>query len=484
MDEPKGTERTAILTTLRAELKAWEKAFAAANKGQKASRDDIKKNPAIAAKYKEYNKIRELHADKITSDSQPAPQHHTPRRRKLDDVTSHGSNKRQQYLLHTPSQENLSSWNDDDDVQESRSVVRNLFSSSKRSLAPTPQKDGHVLGLFDLLSDSKITSPLGEHRSTTTTRPVLSTSATMRIQPEAKPQSEVLSPSKKQRTSDSFATPVKKLVRDADEAKTPRTATKLHLSTPSFLRRIQPPQEADMEKYLELSPRVKRIKQKPLMKGLSSILADLRDIQDERLDEDLEALREMEAGESGLIKPLAQPSFKPITLEKDILKPDSQAGLLIGGLDDETALGSPTGMHEHPVKLFKKQGQKRTTRKSNLKPSRAKLAPVQEEATSEDNSEEHNALTSDKPKIGGDEFGKEARNFDSDSQSEYTASEGETRYRRPKQENKSLPAQTAGNSKSSVRKVSAKAHQNFKRLKLRNSGASGPMRNSRYRRKK
>ena len=32
---------------LRAELKAWEKAFAAANDGRKAEREDIKKNPAI-----------------------------------------------------------------------------------------------------------------------------------------------------------------------------------------------------------------------------------------------------------------------------------------------------------------------------------------------------------------------------------------------------------------------------------------------------
>jgi DNA replication regulator SLD2 len=32
---------------LRAELKIWEKEFASANNGKKASRDDIKKNPEI-----------------------------------------------------------------------------------------------------------------------------------------------------------------------------------------------------------------------------------------------------------------------------------------------------------------------------------------------------------------------------------------------------------------------------------------------------
>lgn len=33
--------------SLRAELKDWERAFAAANEGEKAGRDDIKKNPEI-----------------------------------------------------------------------------------------------------------------------------------------------------------------------------------------------------------------------------------------------------------------------------------------------------------------------------------------------------------------------------------------------------------------------------------------------------
>ena len=38
------TERS---NTLRSELKLWEKSFATANNGRKASRDDIKKHPDI-----------------------------------------------------------------------------------------------------------------------------------------------------------------------------------------------------------------------------------------------------------------------------------------------------------------------------------------------------------------------------------------------------------------------------------------------------
>lgn len=44
---------------LRLELKAWEKEFSSSNNGQKASRDDIKKNPEIGAAYSsECHKIR------------------------------------------------------------------------------------------------------------------------------------------------------------------------------------------------------------------------------------------------------------------------------------------------------------------------------------------------------------------------------------------------------------------------------------------
>jgi DNA replication regulator SLD2 len=83
------------------------------------------------------------------------------------------------------------------------------------------------------------------------------------------------------------------------------------------------------------------------------------------------------------------------------------------------------------------------------------------------------------------DFAESARNFDSDSQSEYTASEGGTRYRRPDQSKKRKVMGKDGKIRSVARKVTAAAHQNFKRLKLRNSGAKGPVaHNSRFRRKR
>ena len=87
--------------------------------------------------------------------------------------------------------------------------------------------------------------------------------------------------------------------------------------------------------------------------------------------------------------------------------------------------------------------------------------------------------------LAQDAFEETARNFDSDSQSEYTASEGGTRYRRPDQSKKRKGVTKDGKIRKVARKVNAMAHQNFKRLKLRNSGAKGgPAHNSRFRRKK
>lgn len=47
MNEEERAELSRRSNALRLELKVWEKEFASSNNGQKASRDDIKKNPEI-----------------------------------------------------------------------------------------------------------------------------------------------------------------------------------------------------------------------------------------------------------------------------------------------------------------------------------------------------------------------------------------------------------------------------------------------------
>ncbi|KAK8206816.1 regulatory particle non-ATPase [Zalaria obscura] len=56
------TDNSERITTLRQELKAWEKTFAASHDGRKAGRDDIKANPEIAEESMEEEGLEE--ADK------------------------------------------------------------------------------------------------------------------------------------------------------------------------------------------------------------------------------------------------------------------------------------------------------------------------------------------------------------------------------------------------------------------------------------
>jgi hypothetical protein len=226
------------------------------------------------------------------------------------------------------------------------------------------------------------------------------------------------------------------------------------------------------------------------------MLAGLRKLEEEAADEDLEALREMEAEEprgpkSGLEKIVSvggNPAPGMKVNMPDILAPDCQQGLLkLGGFDEEAMFDSEEeedrGQDGQPLKIYKKKGQKRTTRRVTMKPTRSKPR-CGERMPEEDGVELADQATVPETLIDGTvaSFG-EARNFDSDSQSEYTASEGGTRYRRPKQ--KDRKANRDGRIKTAARKVGAMANQNFKRLKLRNSGAKGgPAHNSRFRRKR
>ena len=446
----------------------------------------------LAGKYKEYNKIRDQLSGKVPLPSQ-VNKGQTPRKRKREERDKDGVSKRQQ-VAKTPSKSSMQPW--EVDPYESPSLVRNLFTPSKKILGPTPQKDGQVLGLFDLLEENGITpSKLESERKD----PKLSILAT-----PGKPKAEQFVTVKHSRTPassgkrfmlDAFATPLKSRDPTSQGGRTPSSVSKLHFSTPSFLRRdshrIKLPVVNENEESLTLSPEMVRVPRKPLVRGLSSMLAGLRKMEDEAADEDLEALREMEMEMEGG-KPAPNP--KPVAVPAIVLVEDSQPGFPLGGFDDEAQFDSepdesknPTLGHDgQPLKVYKKKGQKRTTRKVNMRPTRSKpqtLATTIPEESDDELAGNQEAMP--ETQVDDNTGFVDARNFDSDSQSEYTASEGGTRYRRPNQAKKSKSANKDGKIKTAARKVTAMANQNFKRLKLRNSGAKGgPAHNSRFRRKR
>ena len=372
-----------------------------------------------------------------------------------------------------------------------------------------------VLGLFDLLpEDVTAATPSRRNAQVNDAKAIHATPRKAGTEVALKGSK---TPGSGKRLLDAFATPAKN--RHLGQAGTPSSVSKLRFSTPSFLRRdsqrIQLP--AVNEEGPELSPQMVRVPRKPLVRGLSSMLAGLRKMEDEAADDDLDALREMEMEMEGnstvLPKPKPGPSSKseskakpiPIATKDNILVADSQMNL-VGAFDDEAQFDSETetpelGRDGQPLKVYKKKGQKRTTRRVKMKPTRSKPSQPSRTPAEEDSDDELAGPGDIVPEtqiegdldlddeaetgLAQDAFEETARNFDSDSQSEYTASEGGTRYRRPDQSKKRKGVTKDGKIRKVARKVNAMAHQNFKRLKLRNSGAKGgPAHNSRFRRKK
>jgi DNA replication regulator SLD2 len=437
--------------------------------------------------------------DVLSGKIAPPKQNQTPRKRKREEEPVQVASKRMQTLStpskKTPARSSMKPW--ELDPYESPNVVRNLFTPSKKTaIGPTPQKDGQVLGLFDLLgmTPEKIQDlPASQIPVKATPRKVAGLGSTLK-------HSRTPASATKRRMLDMFATPRKDHILDDKGGNTPSSVSKLHFTTPSFLRRdsqrIKMPVVNEEDDHILLSPQMVRVPRKPLVRGLSSMLAGLRKMEEEALDDDLEALHEMEnsnpKNSTSELKPAPNPK---LTVPEDILVEDSQPGFPLGGFDSEGANDSEPeeqrGRDGLPLKVYKKKGQKRTTRAVKMKPTRSKPAPapstLPEECDDELAHEDEREDTVAESQIDNscDLNNDEGRNFDSDSQSEYTASEGGTRYKRPDQSKKRKVMTKEGKIRTATRKVTSLASQNFKRLKLRNSGSKGgPAHNSRFRRKK
>lgn len=159
---------------LRAQLKEWEKSFADTNSGRKPGKEDIKKNPDIAAKYKTYNRTRDVLDGKKDLESLNV---RSPSVRKQK---PHSSSKRpEQDHQHTPrralfatprktrhslSDSHPSVLDPYDAPPSSVSLHPYVF---KNAIGPTPQRDGKILGLFDFLSNSGSTPSTKKRKADT-----------------------------------------------------------------------------------------------------------------------------------------------------------------------------------------------------------------------------------------------------------------------------------------------------------------------------
>jgi len=146
---------------LRAQLKEWEKLFADTNSSRKPGKEDIKRNPEIAAKYKTYNHTRDVLDGKKNADSsrRPSPsvrkQKSTPLKHTEQD---HGQSPRRS-LFTTPRKAQHSLLDSHPSILDPYDAPPASVSPHpyvfKNAVGPTPQRDGKCLGLFDLLSSSR-----------------------------------------------------------------------------------------------------------------------------------------------------------------------------------------------------------------------------------------------------------------------------------------------------------------------------------------
>ncbi|KAF9892966.1 DNA replication regulator sld2 [Aspergillus nanangensis] len=366
-------------TALRAELKEWERAFAAANEGRKAGRSDIKNVPDIAAKYKEYSRLKSLESK--SRRSKPVDLQERPKKRKQAspngpenaDFLSTPRKSSKADAFTTPSRAKVTSHPAEVDPYDSPSVFRRLFSPSthqqpssplKTAIGPTPQRDGKALGLFDLLSESggSTATPtvdrLATVRGAAAQTPSKRKSAMDTIVEEDEDAEEEESPrmvrtpassGKKYMLSTLFATPTTwRYATMMDNENSPGinrgepTNTEVPIAgpseseTPSFLRRSNSGRygATDPTNGGVLSPTAVRKRPQFVGKGLSALVQGLRDMEEEQMQDDMDVLNEIEAEQAAMNVEVA----------------DSQM--------PENDSGQP----------FKKRGQKRTTRMVRMKP--------------------------------------------------------------------------------------------------------------------
>lgn len=368
-------------------------------------------------------------------------------------------------------------------------------------IGPTPQKDGRVLGLFDLLSPAS-----GNLKKTPSKRSSLgianpNTFATPTKRPLAgevegkqytgkKPARSPISASKRTYL-DSFLTPSAQRLADRNTPGSRSGISKIQFdNTPSFLRRdsqrgwTEHQGEHDAENgtddAVSWSPVAVRKRPKLAGRGLSTLVKGLRDMEDEKLDDELDVLREMEAADDTIVGPGAMSKSSAVVVEDNQvfdmpLGPDG-VGASDDDLDEYENEGK--GRDGKPLKVWKKKGQKRTTRKTNIKPNNAKWKPEPEwqGTKDDDDASDRLAVIAETQLVGAAE--KPLEQAGEDDNMEYLEEESwseveDSRLTKTEPKAKEKPVKPGSNAAPKTKKVSATAHANYRALKIKNKQSKG-----------
>ena len=352
------------------------------------------------------------------------------------------------------------------------------LAAAPTSISPTPQRDGRVLGIFDLLgrtpskpTTATITLPAATPSkprtvntlATTTTTTTTPTTARFASTPKSTRTTQLLfqtssTTPRHNKGTVTVTTPFKTPSTNRISKDKPAAAATPTSSTPSFLRRrtvssttattaattktstgaaLSRVDEQDenggggLEDWKSVGPLRLRLPRKlGVGKGLSNIVAGLRQMEEEAFGDEEEAMREMEmemmdhghdqhtsGAELGAVKGVSKAvvvdevegqgqSEGQVQLGRDIPgsgsdKPDQigeggpreegQPGGLLSGFDNEAlydSLDEEKQRYRQPLRQFKKRGQKRTTRLVNMRPTRAKRPAQADEAEADEDDED------------------------------------------------------------------------------------------------
>ena len=247
--------------------------------------------------------------------------------------------------------------------------------------------------------------------------------------------------------------------------------------TPAFLRRDSQRADEGKENVLgdkegvSWSPVAIRKLPKAAGRGLSALVKGLREMEDEALDEELDTLREMES-ESNPRNHLD----KPKVLVNDSQGPDMPLGP-DGGLEsDEDGLkyaDEGKGRDGKPLKVWKKKGQKRTTRRVLMKPNTAKWKPEPAWKVGQANRDEEDGVAKSQAASADQTTQWKVQDGDGDEYEDIDGTQEAAEAGNDKRDafHKDLEKKEGLTKK--LKKISATAHANFRALKIKNKQSKG-----------
>ncbi|KAJ9611330.1 hypothetical protein H2200_004514 [Cladophialophora chaetospira] len=148
LDTPKKRSLQGQAEKVRVQLKEYERTFATEHNGRKPSRDEIKSSKDIAAKYQQYQIIRDVIAGKRGLEALKTPKRQQ-KQKKHERADSAISLTPRRVQKSSPLKSQAHPNDIDPYDPPSSSISPRVL---PHAIGPTPRRDGTVLGIFDLLS--------------------------------------------------------------------------------------------------------------------------------------------------------------------------------------------------------------------------------------------------------------------------------------------------------------------------------------------